>query len=325
MKKSISLILALLLSNLIFAGCGGGPSEKDDKIRVVTTIFPEYDWVCNIVGENNDRVEVTMLLAPGADIHSYQPTAEDIVTLSECDMLVYTDGQSAKWIGDVIKNSPRRDTVVVGLLSALGDAAVEEEFPEGAQDEHGDDAHDHKDGAEYDEHVWLSLRNAAVLCGHIAERLGELDPDNRELYASNAEKYISRLDELDAKYRATVAEAAHKVVLFGDRFPFRYMFEDYGIAYYAAFPGCSAETEASFRTVAFLSGKADELGLRAIIKLEGSDGAIAGTIRDNTASGDQEILTLDSLQSVSADAAASGKTYISAMESNLEVLREAMK
>lgn len=322
MKKGISLVVLILLAALIFSGCSGASPEADSKIKIVATIFPEYDWVRNIIGPDNDRIELTLLVDTGADIHSYQPTAEDIVTLSTCDMLVYIGGESEEWLDDVLKNSKNSKMIAIDLLEVLGDSAFEEEIKEGMETEHGNEC---PEAPEYDEHIWLSLKNAVVLCNHIAGKLEALDPDNKELYSSNVKQYTDKLSALDEEYRKLTSEASQRVVLFGDRFPFRYMFEDYGISYYAAFAGCSAETEASFKTVAFLADKVDELGLKTIVKLENSPDSIAVTVRDSTASKDQQILSLDSLQSTSLKDIEGGKTYLSAMESNLALLCEAMK
>ena len=307
-----------------------------DKMQIVTTIFPEYDWVENVLGDRADAAEVTLLLDNGVDLHSYQPTAEDIMKISTCDMFIYVGGESDEWAEDVLENAVNKDMVVINLLDALGDGVKAEEIVEGMEAEHdhedeeGEEAeHDHEGGEEceeeMDEHVWLSLRNAEVLCGTIADGLGQIDSENADVYKANAEAYKTELADLDAKYAEAVANAEVKTLLFGDRFPFRYMVDDYGLDYYAAFVGCSAETEASFETIVFLAGKTDELGLSSIMTIEGSDRRIAETIRDNTASKDQQILTLDSLQSTTLKDAANGTSYLSVMESNLEVLKEALK
>lgn len=307
-----------------------------DKMQIVTTIFPEYDWVENVLGDRADAAEVTLLLDNGVDLHSYQPTAEDIMKISTCDMFIYVGGESDEWAEDVLENAVNKDMVVINLLDALGDGVKAEEIVEGMEAEYdheheeGEEAeHDHEGGEEceeeMDEHVWLSLRNAEVLCGTIADGLGQIDSENADVYKANAEAYKTELADLDAKYVEAVANAEVKTLLFGDRFPFRYMVDDYGLDYYAAFVGCSAETEASFETIVFLAGKTDELGLSSIMAIEGSDRRIAETIRDNTSSKDQQILTLDSLQSTTLKDAANGTSYLSVMESNLEVLKEALK
>ena len=335
MKRIIVLLLCILLIAGILSGCKHVDETDNGKIKIVTTIFPEYDWVREIVGENNDRVELTMLIDSGADLHSYQPTVEDIVKVSTCDLFIYVGGESDNWVKDVLKTSKNQDMIVLNLLEALGDGVKEEEIKEGmeAEEDHDhdhedEDAHEHhhdEDEVEYDEHVWLSLKNAAILCRAISERLSTLDPENRETYAANTAAYVERLNALDAEYKAAVDASSVKTLVCGDRFPFRYLFDDYGLDYYAAFVGCSAESEASTKTIAFLAGKVDELGLKAILQIESANGKIAETIRKETATKDQKILTLNSLQSVTAHDVKNGTTYLGVMENNLTVLKEALK
>ena len=321
MKKIISAVLCVLMLVGVMAGCGR-PSPDNGRLSIVVTIFPEYGWVMQILGDGKDRADVTMLLDNGVDLHSYKATADDIIKICTCDMFVYVGGESDDWVADVLAEAKNKDMAVVNLLEALGDDAKEEETGEGMQEEE----HDGEDeGPEYDEHVWLSVRCAAKLCRHIALKLGEIDAENRDAYAANADAYIEKLTALDGKYTETVGAAGKKTLLFGDRFPFRYLTDDYGLSYYAAFSGCSAESEASFETVVFLAGKVDELGICAIMQIESSDGRIAATIRDTTKTKDQKILTLDSMQSKTSADVADGASYLAVMENNLEVLKEALR
>ncbi|MBQ3356790.1 MAG: zinc ABC transporter substrate-binding protein [Oscillospiraceae bacterium] len=522
MKKILSITLCLLMLLGVMTGCADEPatpappqpdsvtSEQnptdapvEKKLNIVTTIFPEYDWVKQILGDQADRADITMLLDNGVDLHSYQPTADDIVKISTCDMFVYVGGESDEWVEDVLAEAQNKDMVVVNLLEVLGDKVKAEEVKEGMEADH-DHEHEHEheeieeediqdralsefegewsslipllesgaleayveheaeedgastdevleelaekwacdavtiaidgstitftyvdgtsesaeysyagyvpvraedgditsvryqfeadaDGApkyvqfndhghepadevehfhvwfgdesfdallnaasnpffvpasasseevleelmgghhheeeeeESDEHVWLSLRNAAALCDYLSSKLCELDADNAEAYAANTDAYVAKLNALDADYQAAVDAASVKTLLFGDRFPFRYLTDDYGLDYYAAFVGCSAETEASFETIVFLANKVDELGLRAILQIESADGRIAQTIRDTTAAKDQAILTMDSMQSTTSADVANGASYLTIMEQNLAVLAEALK
>ena len=326
MKKITAFVLCILMVCGVFAGCGANNTNTGTgKIKIVTTIFPIYDWVKEIVGDN-DNVELTMLLDKGVDLHSFQPTADDIVKISACDMFIYVGGESDEWVEDALKEATNKNQVSVNLLNTLGSSVKEEEVKEGMEAEHEEEGeHEHEEEPEYDEHVWLSVKNAKVLCEKISAELCKLDATNKEAYQSNTTKYTAKLDSLDKEYEAAVKNAGVKTVLFGDRFPFRYLVDDYGLDYYAAFVGCSAESEASFETIVFLAKKVDELGLKAICQIESSDGKIAKTIRDNTKSKNQEILTLDSLQSTTGEQAKSGKTYLSAMQSNLEILKNALK
>ena len=341
MKRIIPLCLALIMTVGLLAGCGKQNEQTasdETRLRVVTTIFPEYDWVREILGDKADNAEVTMLLDNGADLHSYQPTADDIVKISECDLFIYVGGESDDWVDDALKNAANKNMKVINLLEALGERVKTEEAVEGMQEEEHDHDHDHEDAdehddakehdheeeAEYDEHVWLSLKNAQTLCSAISGVLQQIDPDNKDTYAANASAYIKKLSALDADYQAAVDAAARKTVLFGDRFPFRYLAEDYGLRYYAAFAGCSAESEASFETISFLAGKVDELNLPCVLTIEGVQHKIAETIVRNTAAKNQKVLTMDSMQSTTSKDVANGTTYLSVMEQNLSVLKEAL-
>ncbi len=411
MKKNIAAIMtASVLAVSALAGCGSSAksaatttaaetaakAEESRKLSIVTTIYPEYDWVKEILGSNAEHAELTMLLDNGVDLHSYQPTAEDIMKIADSDLFIYVGGESDGWVKDALKEATNEDMKVINLLETLGENVKEEEMVEGMQEgehhhDHGEEhdhedgdhdhehegaeaehdhededhdhehegaeaEHDHEDGdhdhehesaeaehdhehgeaehehhhdhgdePEYDEHVWLSVRNAKVLCTAIEEALAELDAENAESYAANLKSYSEKLDSLDQEYQAAVDGAAVKTLLFGDRFPFRYLVDDYGLDYYAAFVGCSAETEASFETISFLSQKVDELGLKAIMTIEGPEHKIAETIKENTKTKDQQILTMDSMQATDAEDVAAGVSYLSIMTENLEVLKAALQ
>ncbi len=333
--------------------------DANKKLSVVCTIFPEYDWIRELVGDKKDNYEITYLLDKGVDLHSYQPTAEDIAKIANCDLFVYVGGESDGWVKDALKESKNDKMQVVNLLETLGTNVKEEEVVEGMQEEdehdhdHGkkedtdhdhedaDHEHEHKEDAdhdhdheedghhhdevEYDEHVWLSLRNATSLVNELAVRLQTIDPENKDYYAGTAASYTAKLGDLDSRYLAAVKKAKNKTVLFGDRFPFRYLVDDYGLKYYAAFVGCSAETEASFETVAFLAKKADELKLNNVLVIENSDQKIAKKIIETTNAKDQKIVEMNSMQSVTADQIADGATYLGIMEANLKALEAALK
>ena len=321
MKKLLALVLSALVITSLLVGCGS-PEEKKAGVKVVTTIFPIYDWVREVAKDDAD-INLDLLLDNGVDLHSYQPSAKDIVTISECDVFIYVGGESDKWVDDTLKQSNNKDMVVLDLMDILGEKAKEEEVKEGMQE----DEHEHKEGEEeheYDEHVWLSLKNSSLFVDKIAEALGKIDTQHAADFTANADAYKGKLDALDKQYQDAVDKASVKTLLFGDRFPFRYLTDDYKLDYYAAFVGCSAETEASFETITFLSDKVDELGLKAIMQIETSDGSIAKTVRDNTKAKDQTILTLDSLQSVTTERVENGETYLSIMTSNLDILRQAL-
>jgi len=321
MKKILALLLALWIPAAVLSGCAPqDDSAASNKLNIVTTIFPAYNWVREILGAETDRAEITTLLDSGVDLHSYQPTVDDIVKISDCDLFLYVGDESDGWVDDALKNAPNKERKVIRLLDVLSDSAKAEETVAGMQEEE----HDHEEEAEYDEHIWLSLKNAQVLVAAISEALQESDPARKDTYAANAAAYVEKLSALDGEYRAAVDSGKYKTLLFGDRFPFRYLADDYGLDYYAAFPGCSAETEASFETVSFLAGKMDALGLPCVLTIEGTQHKIAETIVQNTAQKNQQILTMDSMQAVTANDAASGVSYLSIMEKNLSVLKKAL-
>lgn len=323
MKKMISMLTVLCLFAGVLSGCGTA-GRSDGKLSIVTTIFPEYDWVKQILGDRMEQAEVTLLLDNGVDLHSYQPTADDIVTISACDMFVYVGGESDEWVDAVLAQGTNEDRVVVNLLDVLGNAVKEEEIVEGMEhQEHTGE--EHEEQHEMDEHVWLSLRNAQTICQAISGQLCGLDPENADIYTANTEAYCQKLTALDAEYAQAVSAASTNTLLFADRFPFRYLVDDYGLDYYAAFAGCSAESEASFETIVFLVEKVDELGLTSVLTLKGSDADIAQTVISTSTAKNAKILVLDSMQTITAKDADNGITYLSVMESNLQVLKEALK
>ncbi len=313
------MVLALLLCTAIGAFAA--------KKTIVCVTYPEYDWIMNILGNKSSQFSVTLLQKNGTDLHSYQPSVKDVAKISTCSMLVYVGGESDEWVEKAIENAKNKNMIVVNMMEALGDRVREEEIVEGMEAEDHDDEHeeDDEEEIEYDEHVWLSLKNAMVLTECLAEKIQLLDSSNAHVYKENAATYVNQLSSLDAEYEKVVSAASKKTVLFGDRFPFRYLTDDYGLSYYAAFVGCSAESEASFETILFLSRKVDELDLPAVLTIEKSDGKIAKTVVSNTHLKNQKILEMDSLQSVSQKEINSGRNYLSAMKKNLEVLHNALK
>ena len=329
-KKLLGVASAGLMAAGLFAGCAGGASQNTntigdngDKLKVVTTIYPEYDWVKNVAGDN---ANVELLLKNGIDMQNYSPSVEDMAKISDCDLFVYVGGPSDSWVEGALKNASNKDMKVVKLLDVVADSLKEEETVEGMQvtdHDHDHDDEDH-DTSEYDEHVWLSLKNAERFVNEISESLVSLDSANADAYSANAKAYNTELEALDKEYSEAVSSSTVKTLLFADRFPFRYMVADYGLSYYAAFDGCAADTNASFETVTFLAKKVDELGLKHVLKIDGSDGKIAKTVVENTNDKNQDILELDSMQSVNDDEINSGTTYLSIMKSNLEVLKKAL-
>lgn len=514
MKKTISGFLAVSVLVAALAGCNAttespvdslaaqssavdmtAEATDDGKISIVTTIFPEYDWVMNILGDRASEFDVKLLIDSGVDLHSYNPSVDDIATITDSDLFIYVGGESDEWVEDLIENNGGLNTV--NLLDALGDSVYEEEEVEGMEEHHHDHEHEeieeddiedrslsefegswqsleplllngdldeyvehraeengqdeadtrseleekwacdavqidiegdeitftYADGTtvtgeytyagyvpvyaddgditgvryqfetdseeapkyvqfndhghepadevahfhiyfgdesfdalwdfpsnpyfvdasltgeeaqeglladhsheevEYDEHVWLSLKNAEVLCEAIADKICDIDPDNADTYTANLEAYVEQLDALDAQYEEVCSSASRDTLLFADRFPFRYMVEDYGLSYYAAFSGCSAESEASFDTIVFLADKVNELDLDVILIIENGSTDIAEAVRNTSDDADQEILILDSMQSVTAADIESGASYMDIMTSNLDVLTQTL-
>lgn len=324
MKKLLSLITAALL--LAGANCFAA------KKSIVCTTYPQYDWVMNILGSKSE-FEVTLLQDKGTDLHSFQPSFKDITKVADCDLFVYVGGESDTWVGDALKNSRNKNQIAVNMMEVLGDKVREEEIVEGMQAEEEEDedldheeaGHHHDEAPEYDEHVWLSLRNAEVIVNALAQNIAKLDVKNANLYTENAAAYSKQLADLDAEYLKMVKAAVKKTVLFGDRFPFRYLVDDYGIKYYAAFVGCSAESEASFETIKFLAGKVDELGLSSVLTIEKSDKKIAKTIVQSSNNKNCKILEMNSIQSVTKKDIKNGISYLKIMKGNLDVLKESLK
>lgn len=326
---------------------------NSNKISIVCTTFPQYDWVKNILGEEAERFYVTLLLDNGVDMHSYQPAVKDIATAGSSNLFIYVGGESDTWVEDALKEAKNKDLKAINLMETLDNSVKEEEVVEGMQEERESLGHSHEKSSkekqeqtqkeshensqeingqkeaadeepEYDEHIWLSIRNAEIMVKNIEKAIEQLDSDNAKVYQNNAENYIKKLDTIDKQYANTIQNAKYKAILFGDRFPFRYMADDYDLKYYAAFAGCSAETMAGFETVTFLAKKADELRLPVILTIENSDGRIAEAVKSNTTKKNQKILAMNSLQSVTKEQIADGITYLQVMQENLSVLSEAL-
>ena len=372
MKRTFTILLLLLtvlLDVFCLSGCGGSGKNagaKADapkpKLKIVVTIFPEYSWVKEVLGKQDESAELILLTKKGVDMHSYQPSAEDILRIATCDLFICAGGESDKWVDKALKEGGNPKRKVINLMKLLGNRVREEETVEGMEkhdhhkydkdghehhdkdrhdekhDHHDKDKHDekhehqekhedkhHHDEVEYDEHVWLSLKNADIACKAIAEELAALDQKNAATYRANYDAYSKKLAALDKQYEEAVKKAPVKVILFGDRFPFRYLTDDYGLKYYAAFNGCSAETEASFETVIFLAKKMDELKLPAVLTIEGKQHKLARTIVENTKEKNQKVLTLNSMQSVAEEEIKKGVTYLSYMQENLKVLQQALQ
>lgn len=318
-KKILSLFLALslLLLPISLIGCANEPS-RDGELDIVVTVFPIYDWVKNLLGEAAEGASITLLLDNGVDLHSYQPTFEDIERIAGCDLFVYIGGESDAWVDEVLKVSAAPNRRVLNLMEVLGDKLLYEEHDH----EDGDAEHGH--GEEADEHIWLSLKRAGILCEAISEELTALDAAHALQYETALSEYRARILALDLRYEEAIAAASKDTLIFADRFPFRYLTDDYGLNYHAAFSGCSTETNATPQTIISLAERVDALDLHYVLKLEGSTHKTPETVVASTRSGDREILSLHSLQSVSRAEIADGASYLLIMENNLAVIRTAL-
>lgn len=335
-RKKIGIICAMTVLMIVFAGCAAGREEAatEEKMQILCMTFPLYDWTRQITAGCEGNIEVSLLMDRGTDPHNYQPTTEDIIRISEADIIVYVGGESDLWMEDVLASVPaeqRERQQYLSMMEVLGTSLREEEHIEGVEQIQGQ-AHGeveageerHAGEAEYDEHIWLSVKNASVCVQAIAAIVMDQDQDDSRIVAENVESYLAKLQDLDEQFADMAAEAPLDRVLFADRFPFLYLMKDYGLEYDAAFPGCSTETEAGFEMVIFLAGRLDKYDLPAVLVMEDGNQRIAETVIANTADKDQEILALNSMQSVTAAEIGQGVTYLSVMQENLEVLRKAL-
>lgn len=313
MKKLISIIMSVLMVCLL-AGCNVSvTSDTAKKFSIVATSFPQYDFAKQIAG---DKAEVTLLLPPGAESHTYEPTPKDIVKIDNCDMFIYVGGESDEWINSILKSVDTQDKTIIKMIDCV--TTVNEETVEGM--ENGEENPD-EEGEEIDEHVWTSPVNAIKISDEITKKLCERDSENTAYYTTNFESYKADLTKLDEKFKNIVSDAKRKTIVFGDRFPFRYLADEYGLTYYAAFPGCSSETEPSAATLAFLTQKVKDENIPVVFHIEMSNESVADTICKET--GAQSML-MHSCHNISKDDLANGATYLSLMNANADNLEIAL-
>ena len=318
-KRLFALLLGLSLV-ATSAGCAQKTATGSAGIQVVCATAPLYDWTRQIT-KGTTSTEQKLIIGKGTDLHSFQPSAADIIAIKNADVLIYVGGESDGWIRDALKETLNKNQKVVCLMDILKDSIVEEEVVEGMQgeDEHDHEDHDHEEGPEYDEHVWMSLRLAAKSCKAIEEAIASVATADASKFKANLDEYLSKLDALDKQYEEMVKGARLDTMVVADRYPFRYLAEDYKLKYSAAFVGCSAETEASFETVKFLADKIKALDSKTILTIENSDGKIAKTIIETSGKTDVKIEALDSMQSCGDEL-----DYLSVMTGNLEKLKAAL-
>lgn len=354
MKKGKLVIVAItvIMMAAFLAGCGKEEKKEtadSGKLKVVATIFPQYDFLRQIGG---DKIDLSMLVTPGAETHSFEPTPKDIKKVNEANLFVYVGGDSDEWVSKILKSVDNKKQKAVKLMDMV--KTVKEETVEGMTEEHehdhdedkddkhhdddkadkekddehehheseeADDDHDHEHGAELDEHVWTSPKNAIKIVNSLAKQLGELDKDNKEYYAKNAKAYIKKLKKLDTKFQNVVNKGKRKEIIVGDRFPFRYFADAYKLKYYAAFPGCSNDTEASAETIAFLTKKVKRDGIPVVFHIELSNGKVCKSICEATGAKKRQ---LNAVHNITKKDFESGITYIDLMNENVKVLKEAL-
>lgn len=346
MKKirfaAITVILICMATLLVSCGqTENGPDDPGDrqdsgKLKIVTTLYAPYDFAVNIAGSEAD---VTMLLAPGEESHSYDPTPQDIINIGKCDLFIYNGGENEAWVDDVLESVG--DNVKILRMMDVVDKMYTEELVSGMQPEgDGDDGEDNagdtgsgngsdiddgigviNDSEEYDEHVWASLDNAIAIVRAVTDEMVSIDPDNEETYKAGMDRYTAELSRVRDNIAQVVSESERKRIVFGDRFPMRYFTEEFGLEYYAAFPGCSADTEADAATIKFLIDKVREESIPVVIKNEMSSQAVADSIAEETGT---EVRTMYACHNISKEDFDSGVGYVGLMERNLAVLKEAL-
>lgn len=341
MKKIIGLILLVVIAFAMMA-CGNNASENitevptetiltednrtfseknsaemnKEKLNIVCANFPEYDWVCNLI-KGSENIDAWLLVDDGTDIHSFHPSVDDMVKVSNCDMFVYAGGEGTSWMSDMLKNAENESITVIDMLDFPNAYVICEDGHEHDEEHEGEHV--------YDEHVWLSLRNAQNICKYIYENLTSMDTEHVDLYKANYESYIAKLTELNDAYKMAVESSETKAIVFADRFPFIYMMDDYSLGYSAAFPGCSTETDASFQTIISLAERVDELNLKNVVVLENSATKVAQSVIDNTTLKNAGVVTMHSMQQVKAEDIDNGATYLKYMEENLKSLVKALE
>ena len=325
-KKNVLLLVCLLMLAFFTTGCTDESVSENEQPTILVCGFAQYDWVINVLGDNPAHIDVQRLNESGTDMHSYQPTVADMVKIADCDLLVYTGGESEFWIKDAALSSKKSDSSCLSLMEIFeGPSLLCENYTE-AHSEHEHEhelhkGHDHE--GEADEHLWLSLKMAPVFIGEITEAVCALDPANASHYRENSNSYVDKIKELDSSYENAAASAhnsSQDYIIVADRFPFVYLTEDYHLEHLAAFPGCSAETEASFATILSLSEAIDEHNPGAVFVLKKSKTDLAQTVIKNSHLKDLPILRLDDMQSMTTDDIDSGLSYISVMQDNLTAL-----
>ncbi len=317
MKKLIAAFAALILFILPLCACSGEktPDEDSGKLSIVCTNFAEYDFARQVAG---DKAEATMLIKPGAEGHTYEPTPQDIIKIKSSDIFMYVGGDSDEWVKSILDSVDTEKISLFRLMECTD--VVSEEIKEGMQTPAGEDEGEDGD-EEMDEHVWTSPKNAILIVKKLCATLSQIDAENKESYEANAAAYVDELTKLDESIAEVVSTAKRKVIIVGDRFPFRYFCDEFGLDYYAAFPGCSTDTEANPATVSFLIDKVKHEKIPVVFHMELSNAQMASSICEATGA---KIEQLNAVHNVTVEDFNNGATYISLMEHNAEVLKEAL-
>lgn len=316
----ISLAAIVCFSLLIMLNIANEPPKPS---KIIATSFVGYDFAHAVTGDSSN---LTMLLSPGVDLHHFEPTPEDIVNIKKADLFIYNGGESDQWVEELLKDNEIPESKTLRMMDYV-ELKLEEEV-EGMEEEYGHENHeehedhDEDEEPEYDEHIWTSPSNAIKILEAIKDKLIKLYPEHKEVYSEHFKTYVDRLQSIDEQFRKLVKSNPKKPLVFADRFPFRYFVDEYGLDYYAAFPGCSDETEASSATIAFLVNKVKQENLNVVLKIELTSDKLARTITEETGA---KILELNSAHNISKADFDRGVTYADIMENNLKVLEEALK
>ena len=308
--KKINILL-IILSIIFLTGC---KIKTNNNKTIVATNFPAYDAARAILG-NTDTIELKMLLNPGSEIHDFEPTPKDVKNIINSSLFIYVGGESDEWIDDILSDINKDKTKLVKLMDLVD--LKEEEIVIGMEA----DEEEEEEEVEYDEHIWTSPLNEIIIINYLKEQIIEIDPDNKDIYEENANNYIRELEEIDNEFREVVKNGKRHTIIFGDRFPLRYFVDEYDLDYYAAFPGCSEQTEASAKTISFLINKVKDEDIPVVFKIELSNGKIADTIANETNS---KVLEFATAHNISVKDFKAGVTYVDIMRNNVNVLKEAL-
>lgn len=326
-KKLVSFIAITAFSVLLF-GCGSLPKHKidektDNGVSILCSAYPQYDWVRNIT-EGADGVEVSLLLENGEEMHSFQPSADDIIRIKQSDVFIYNGGSSDRAIDDILSQNKTDGQIVINMMHEISDKLICKDETEGHHHHEPMEEDNHVDCYEADEHIWLSIKNAISLCEKIGEEIINADIANSEIYNKNLKEYTEALSKLDRDYTNVVSGAKRNEMVIADRFPFVYLAEDYGIVCYSAFPGCSGETDASFSTILYLADKLKSIGTEKMTVIEKSSMSVESAVREAMQSESAETYIMNSVQSVTDEDIKAGFSYLNVMRDNLEVIEKVL-